>query len=253
MDGGGGAESAALRGAHGEGTARSARLHPAVESGRLRNGDAIRQCADQGRDHDSSRDGARSRSPASSTRRVRTSSRSAQAFRPHVMDMFEPQDHPDDIAYPGATPTAPYDVAGYTLAYQMGVQFDRILDGFDGPFEKLDGLREAAGRRDSRRPGAARLLLQPQVERQLHRRQSSASRPARDVSWLWNGPMGYGTFYVAAKPTTRAILQQGGGDLGVSFEAGDERAGRTGRRSCGSCASASTISTAARCRPGGRA
>src|SRR6185436_11828794 len=32
-----------------------------------------------------------------------------------------------------------YDNAGYTLAYQMGVKFDRILEGFDGPFEKLDG------------------------------------------------------------------------------------------------------------------
>src|SRR5260221_8476653 len=32
-----------------------------------------------------------------------------QAFRPHVMDMFEPQDHPNVIAYPGAAPTRPYD------------------------------------------------------------------------------------------------------------------------------------------------
>src|SRR5262249_55961155 len=27
--------------------------------------------------------------------------KTAQAFRPHVMDMFEPQDHPNDFAYPG--------------------------------------------------------------------------------------------------------------------------------------------------------
>jgi len=60
-----------------------------------------------------------------------------QAFRPHVMDMFEPQDHPNVIAYPGAPPTRPYDNAGWTLAFQMGVQFDRILDGFTGPFEKV--------------------------------------------------------------------------------------------------------------------
>ena len=30
-----------------------------------------------------------------------------QAFRPDVLDMFEPQDHPDDIPYPGAPPTPP--------------------------------------------------------------------------------------------------------------------------------------------------
>jgi hypothetical protein len=63
--------------------------------------------------------------------------KAAQAFRPHVLDMFEPQDHPNDFAYPGGPPIPPYDSAGWTLAYQMGVKFDRILDGFDGPFEKL--------------------------------------------------------------------------------------------------------------------
>ncbi len=61
----------------------------------------------------------------------------AQAFRPHVMDMFEPQQHPDVFAYPGAPPTPPYDNAGWTLALQMGVRFDRVLEGFDGPFEKI--------------------------------------------------------------------------------------------------------------------
>lgn len=59
-----------------------------------------------------------------------------QAFRPHVLDMFEPQDHPNDFLYPGGPPVAPYDAAGWTLAYQAGVQFDRIMEGFDGPFEK---------------------------------------------------------------------------------------------------------------------
>ena len=56
----------------------------------------------------------------------------AQAFRPHVIDMFEPQDHPDNFAYPGAPPTRPYDNAGWTLAFQMGVEFDRVLDAVHG-------------------------------------------------------------------------------------------------------------------------
>ena len=51
-----------------------------------------------------------------------------QAFRPHVIDMFEPQDHPDNFAYPGAPPTRPYDNAGWTLAFQMGVEFERVFD-----------------------------------------------------------------------------------------------------------------------------
>ena len=60
-----------------------------------------------------------------------------QAFRPHVLDLFEPQDHPNDFAYPGGPPIAPYDAAGWTLAYTMGVKFDRILDSFDGPFQRI--------------------------------------------------------------------------------------------------------------------
>jgi hypothetical protein len=71
-----------------------------------------------------------------------------QAFRPHVMDMFEPQDHPNVIPYPGAPPTPPYDNAGWTLAFQMGVEFDRVLDGFTGPFEEVPdwNLKPPAGR-----------------------------------------------------------------------------------------------------------
>src|SRR5262249_51647073 len=128
--------------------------------------------------------------------------KTAQAFRPHVMDMFEPQDYPDDFAYPGAPPTRPYDDAGYTLAFQMGVQVDRILDGFDGPFEKLKDLAKV--------PVGAIKTAQGTTTGYYFSHQSTNSFVAvnrlvaanEDVSWLWNGPLGYGTFYVAAKPTT---------------------------------------------------
>src|SRR5690606_28156038 len=57
-----------------------------------------------------------------------------QAFRPHILDLFEPQDHPNDFQYEGGPPIAPYDAAGWTLAFQMGIQFDRVLNEFNGPF-----------------------------------------------------------------------------------------------------------------------
>ncbi len=66
----------------------------------------------------------------------------AQAFRPHVVDMFEPQNHPNDFQYPGGPPIAPYDNAGWTLALQMGVEFDRVLDAFSGPFEPIPWLAD---------------------------------------------------------------------------------------------------------------
>jgi len=63
--------------------------------------------------------------------------KTAQAFRPHVIDMFEAQDHPNDFLYPGGPPIRPYDAAGWTLAYQMGVEVDRVMESFDGPFARV--------------------------------------------------------------------------------------------------------------------
>ncbi len=85
--------------------------------------------------------------------------KAAQAFRPFVIDMFEPQDHPNDFAYPGGPPIAPYDATGWTLAYQMGVEFDRIIDGFDGPFEKIEGFAETPAGTVSNADGARGFML----------------------------------------------------------------------------------------------
>lgn len=60
-----------------------------------------------------------------------------QAFRAHVIDMFEPQDHPNDFQYPGGPPVRPYDAAGWTPAYTMGIKFTRVLNSFNGPFEAI--------------------------------------------------------------------------------------------------------------------
>lgn len=144
--------------------------------------------------------------------------RTAQAFRPHVLDMFEPQDHPDDIPYPGGPPTPPYDATGYTLAFQMGVKFDRVLDAFDGPFQPLrDFAKVPAG---SIQGGAL-----PVGYYFTHAANDSfvvvnrLVAAGEDVSWLDHGPDGPGTFYVTAKPETRAILERAATDLGINFQA----------------------------------
>ena len=148
------------RAARSEG-ARSARLHPAGRSAGLPHRDQVRQHADQGGRRRAPRDGAVHRRRASSIRPDRSSSRRRRRSAPHVMDMFEPQDHPDDIPYPGGPPRPPYDVTGYNIAYSMGIKFDRILEGFDGPFEKVAGRRRGRagkGRRRRRRRGGGYLL-----------------------------------------------------------------------------------------------
>jgi hypothetical protein len=53
-----------------------------------------------------------------------------QAFRPHVVNLLEPQWYPERQQYPGGPPETPYDLAGWTLPMQMGVQVDRIEEPF---------------------------------------------------------------------------------------------------------------------------
>ena len=65
--------------------------------------------------------------------------KTAQAFRAHALDMFEPQDHPEEMS------GTPYDVMGWTLAFQMGVKFDRILEALDGPFERIPSTQPPRG------------------------------------------------------------------------------------------------------------
>ncbi|MEQ1632093.1 MAG: M14 metallopeptidase family protein [Planctomycetota bacterium] len=64
----------------------------------------------------------------------------AQAFRPHVIDLFEPQVHPDD--FKDGKPVPPYDSAGWTLSMQFGVEVIRCREALDGPFEALVGVAD---------------------------------------------------------------------------------------------------------------
>ncbi|WP_159637489.1 M14 family metallopeptidase [Sphingobacterium composti Ten et al. 2007 non Yoo et al. 2007] len=63
--------------------------------------------------------------------------RTNQAFRPHILDMFEAQDHPNDFEYAGGPPIPPYDAAGWTLAYLMHINFYRAFEEVKGNFETL--------------------------------------------------------------------------------------------------------------------
>mgnify|MGYP001306334390 FL=1 len=45
----------------------------------------------------------------------------AQAFRPHLTDLLNPQVYPDRRLYPGGPPDRPYDITGWTLPFQMDV------------------------------------------------------------------------------------------------------------------------------------
>jgi hypothetical protein len=150
--------------------------------------------------------------------------KAAQAFRPHLRDMFEPQDHPNDFEYPGGPPKRPYDITGYTLAYQMGVQFDRVLDGFDGPFEEIAGLAKIPAGKIAGARGPAGYLLSHSVN-DAFPGTIKLLASGEEVYWLKkpfsDGGKTYpaGTIYIPAKATTASTLQKLAAQLGLSFDA----------------------------------
>jgi hypothetical protein len=137
--------------------------------------------------------------------------KTSQAFRPHVLDMLEPPDHPDDIPYPGAPPTPPYDSAGWTLAFQMGVKFDRILDGFDGPFEALAyPARPPVGRVVA--PAAASGFVVSHQQNDAFVAVNRVLKAGADVYSLRD------TFYIGGAAAV-PVLRQAATDLGLTFTA----------------------------------
>jgi hypothetical protein len=153
--------------------------------------------------------------------------KAAQAFRAHLMSMFEPQDHPNDFAYPGGPPRPPYDSAGWTVAFQMGIRFDRILDAFDGPFAEVKGFAQPPTQ--TMAAGAA-----PAAGFLLDHRYNDAAivtnrllKAGADVFWTRaavtangrNYPAG--TIYIPAKPAVPPILERAARELGLAFDALD--------------------------------
>ena len=150
--------------------------------------------------------------------------KTAQAFRPHILDMFEPQDHPNDFRYPGGPPIPPYDITGWTLAYQMGVQFDRIRDGFDGPFSKLSGLLPPPSTTVSGPANPAGYLISHRVNNSfvvINR----LLKAGADVYWLKRAEQaegedfGPGSIWVPASAAARPVLERGAKELGVAAHA----------------------------------
>ncbi len=149
--------------------------------------------------------------------------KAAQAFRAHVLDMFEPQDHPNDFAYPGGPPVRPYDSAGYTLAYQMAVKFDRILDGFDGPFEAVTAEATAPPPgRVAGADGAVGFYLGIETNdafravNRLHKAGEEVRRLQASAD-VGGTRLPAGTFFVPRKPSTVPALESIAADLGVTF------------------------------------
>jgi hypothetical protein len=153
--------------------------------------------------------------------------KTAQAFRPHILSMFEPQDHPNDLAYPGGPPVPPYDAAGWTLAYQMGISFDRILDGFEGPFVEIPDVLKPPARTLSGTSGAAGYLLDHRVN-DTFVAVNRVLKAGGEAYWI-KGEFAAGgktrvpgTIYVPSSPAIVRVLDKAAREIGLTIEGVDK-------------------------------
>jgi Zinc carboxypeptidase len=140
-----------------------------------------------------------------------------QAFRPHVLDMMEPQDHPNDFQYPGGPPVRPYDAAGWTLAFQMGVKFDRFLEDFTGPFDAIPygELQNPKGKIET---AGAGYILNAQSNHAFAAVNDLINAGVTVYRTPNAGKAGVpaGSFYVPASAKAKTILEKNANDLGLS-------------------------------------
>ncbi len=145
-----------------------------------------------------------------------------QAFRPHVLDMFEPQDHPNDFRVEGGPPTRPYDVAGWTLAFQMGVAFDRILEPFDGPFERLPyGVMQKAVA-PKIEPRGAGFVVSHAINDSFVL-SNRLLKAGAEAFWLHDplpgeSKLGAGALYIPDTPIARGIVTQTAAEFGFAVQ-----------------------------------
>ena len=114
-------------------------------------------------------------------------------------------------------------MTGYNIAYSMGIKFDRILDAFDGPFEKIPDLAPVPAGKLAQAPAGGGYLLSHQVN-DAFVAVNRLLKANEDVYWLKSPVTAAGktypagTMYVATKASTLPILQKLVTDKGLSFE-----------------------------------
>jgi hypothetical protein len=153
--------------------------------------------------------------------------KAAQAFRPHILDMFEPQDHPNDFQYPGGPPIPPYDNAGWTLAYQMGVQFDRVVDDVPGTLQPVGmNLITPPPGRVTEAANAVGYTVSHGVN-DAFVAVNRLLKAGEEVFFVrdrtWQSADGTGVMFITARPSTLGVLKTAATELGLSFAAVTEK------------------------------
>jgi hypothetical protein len=134
-----------------------------------------------------------------------------QSFRPYVIDLMEPKRFPDRRQYPGGPPDPPYDMTGYEIGLQMGVQADRVMEPFALPSKIADAIPPAPGSVTG--TGAAGFAVSPNLNMGV-RAVNRLLKAGAQVAWAPDGT-------IVVRNVARDVVDKHGRDLGVAFRALD--------------------------------
>jgi hypothetical protein len=153
----------------------------------------------------------------------------AQPFRAYVKDMLEPQVYPKILPAPGMPPRPPYDIAGWSLGMQMGVEAIFVKKPFQADLEKMDSFPTPAGRITGQGPV---FVLGHETDNSLIA-VNRLLKARQEVSWLMNPvtvqgrSFGPGAVVVQGGAGLRALIAEITTTLGIDAVACDQPAGRS--------------------------
>lgn len=147
----------------------------------------------------------------------------AQPFRPYAKDMLEAQVYPKISPVPGQPPRPPYDVAGWSLGMQMGVNTVFVKKPFDAGLKKLDAIELPAGQVSGQGPA---FILSHEPNNSLVA-VNRLLKSGYQVSWLTSaatiGAVNYpaGAIVVRGGPDLAAAMAGAAKSLGIDARAAD--------------------------------
>lgn len=147
----------------------------------------------------------------------------AQAFRPHLKNLMEPQRYPNRTRYPGGPPEPPYDLSGWTLPMQMGVRVDRIETRFEAAVEEVEDLAPVVAGRvtGDARWGYALSPRQNAAVIAVNRLLAQGEIVERATQTAHSGTIAVpaGAFVIRRGTETAARVAALAGELGLDFQA----------------------------------
>lgn len=140
--------------------------------------------------------------------------RGAQPFRPYLTDLLNAQVYPDRRMYPDGPPERPYDITGWTLPYQMGVNVDKIEQKVSVSTTPVEWANPPEGSIEGR--GSWGYALDPRANDAFtaaNRLLKAGDAVSRTKSPLGDWPAG--AFVIEAGAGTRAHLDTAARELGL--------------------------------------